>query len=401
MEENNKWSGILLRVMSYVLVAAVAVSGTLAYQNAVGGGLIHTFHSATTPQVNKLEKLQALIEERFIGEVDAEDLTDAAAAGMVSGTGDRWSYYIPASEYAANREYAENSYVGIGITIVMRQDKTGADVKQVEPDSGAKEAGILPGDILVATEGQKIADIGVDGARNIIRGEENTKVTVTVQRDGQLLDLEVTRKKIQVLVAEGRMVRDEIGLVRIVNFNDRCAQETIAQIEKLLAQGAKALIFDVRFNPGGYKHELVELLDYLLPEGEVFRSIHYTGSEQVEYSDADCLDMPFAVLINADSYSAAEFFAAALDEYDRAVVVGEPTVGKSYFQNTLEIGDGSAVALSVGKYLTPNGVALAEVGGLKPEVEVKVDDALAAKIYGQLLEDQDDPQLQAAIRVLE
>ena len=398
--EENKWLGLLLRLISYILVAAIAVSATLAYQSAMDGGVIQNLQGVPAEKTGKLEKLQSLIEERFIGGADPQALEDAAAAGMVSGTGDRWSYYIPASEYAANREFAENSYVGIGITIVLREDNTGADIKQVEPNSGAKEAGILPGDILVAVQGQKIGDIGVDGAKNIIRGEEGTTVTVTVERDGQPMDLEVTRKKIQVQVAEGRMVQEGIGLVRIVNFNERCAQETIAQIEKLLGEGAKALIFDVRFNPGGYKDELVELLDYLLPEGEVFRSIYYTGNEQVEYSDESCLDMPFAVLINGDSYSAAEFFAAALDEYDRAVVVGEATVGKSYFQNTLEIGDGSAVALSVGKYLTPKGVALAEVGGLKPEIEVKVDLDLAARIYGNLVEDREDPQLQAAIKAL-
>lgn len=398
--EESKWPRFFLRLASYILVAAIAVSGTLAYHNAVDSGVIQAFHGASAVKKGKLEILQELIQERFIGGADPQALEDAAAAGMVSGTGDRWSYYIPASEYAANREFAENSYVGIGITIVMRQDNTGADVKQVEPESGAKEAGILPGDILVAAEGQKLADVGVDGARDIIRGKEGTAVTVTLQRDGQLLELEVVRQKIQVVVAEGRMVQEGIGLVRIVNFNERCAQETIAQIEKLRQEGAQALIFDVRFNPGGYKDELVELLDYLLPAGEVFHSIYYNGSEQVEYSDEACLEMPFAVLINGESYSAAEFFAAALNEYDRAVVVGEPTVGKSYFQNTLEIGDGSAVALSVGKYLTPKGVALAEVGGLKPEVEVTVDEELAAKIYGQMIEDQDDPQLQAAIRAL-
>lgn len=400
--DESKWSRLLLRIMSYVLVAVISVSATMAYCAIIFSDSSNIAQVLPTVQNNtdKLDELRKLIEERFIGETDRVALDDAAATAMVSATGDRWSYYIPASQYAANQENMENSYVGIGITITQRKDGTGLDVNQVEPAGGAKEAGILPGDIVTAVEGQKIADLGMDGVRNLIRGEEGTSVSITILRNGQTREVSVIRRRIQVVVASGKMLEDNIGLIKIVNFNDRCAQETIAQIERLREEGAQSLIFDVRFNPGGYKDELVQLLDYLLPEGEVFRSIYYNGREQVDQSDANCLDMPFAVLINADSYSAAEFFAAALDEYDRAILVGEATVGKSYFQNTIKLSDGSAVALSVGKYVTPKGVTLAEVGGLKPEIEVKVDEKIAAQIYGELLEDGQDPQLQAAIRAL-
>ena len=143
----------------------------------------------------------------------------------------------------------------------------------------------------------------------------------------------------------------------------------------------------------------MELLDYLLPEGPLFRTEDYRGREQVDQSDAAYLDMPMAVLVNLHSYSAAEFFAAALEEYDAAVIVGQKTYGKGYFQNTFELRDGSAVTLSTGKYYTPKGKNLAGVG-LTPEVEVPVDDATAAAIAAGTLEPQEDPQLQAAIQAL-
>jgi carboxyl-terminal processing protease len=201
-------------------------------------------------------------------------------------------------------------------------------------------------------------------------------------------------------VAEGQMLEENIGLVRINNFDERSAEETLAAIAALTEQGAQALIFDVRFNPGGYKVELCKILDYLLPEGPIFRSQTYDGKESITESDEACLDLPFAVLVNGQSYSAAEFFAAALDEYDKAVVIGEPTVGKSYFQNTYRLRDGSAVALSVGKYCTPNGVSLADVGGLKPETEIVLDKETAAKIQAGLLPVAEDPHIQAAIAAL-
>ena len=162
---------------------------------------------------------------------------------------------------------------------------------------------------------------------------------------------------------------------------------------------AKALIFDVRNNPGGYAHELVKLLDYLLPEGELFRTVDYAGQESVDMSDANHLDIPMAVLVNRDSYSAAEFFAVALQEYEAALVVGEKTTGKGHFQSTFRLKDGSAVALSIGKYYTPKGISLEGVG-IMPDVPAPVEDSIYADIlYGQI-SPQEDPQIQAALAAL-
>lgn len=378
---------ILLRSVSYILVAALASFGAL-------------YFFAEEPRYSKLMELEDLIHERFIGEADSAEMEDGAAAGMVAALGDRWSYYIPADEYSAHMEQMQNAYVGIGVTITTEFVNDGVEVLQVEPNGGAKAAGILVGDIILAVEDQSIAQIGIDAAKDLIRGEENTQVKLTILRGEQKLDLQVMRQIIEVQVASGQMLEGNIGLVKINNFDERCADETLAAVEQLLDQGAEKLIFDVRFNPGGYKTELVEVLDYLLPEGALFRSLHYTGKETVDESDADCLEMPMAVLINGSSYSAAEFFAAALNEYDWAVVVGEPTVGKSYFQNTIQLKDGSAVGLSVGKYFTPNGVSLADEGGLQPEVKVEVDEETAAKIYSGELDPKEDPQILAAIEAL-
>jgi carboxyl-terminal processing protease len=211
-------------------------------------------------------------------------------------------------------------------------------------------------------------------------------------------DAELARQ-LQTTVAEGMLLEDKIGLVIIYNFDDRCAQESIAAIEDLLYQGANKLIFDVRFNGGGYAHEMVALLDYLLPEGDLFRTVNYAGKEAVDTSDEEYLDMPMAVIVNAESYSAAELFAAALREYDAAVVVGQKTSGKGYYQNTFPLDDGSAVGLSTGKYFTPLGVSLEGVG-ITPDVEIAVDeDTEMAILYGTL-EPAADPQIQAAVAAL-
>ena len=388
MEKQFQWKKLLLRSISYILVAAVASAITLALCVPRQEG------------PSKLDELEALIHERFIGEADQAAMEDGAAAGMVNALGDEWSYYLPVSQVQARMDQVSNTYIGIGVTIMNREDGLGFDVLQVEPDGSAKVAGVLPGDVITAVEGQPAAELGVLGAQEIIRGEENTDVTITILRDGQSMDITITRKRVQVKVATGQLLEGNIGLVKITNFDDRCCDETVAVIEELLEQGATSLIFDVRNNPGGYKHEMVELLDYLLPEGVLFRSLYYNGQESVDESDARCLPLPMAVLVNADSYSASEFFAAALSEYGWAVTVGEATYGKGYFQEYFELSDGSGVGLSVGKYFTPNGVSLAEAGGLVPEIPVDVDDETDARIYAGLVDAMDDPQILAAIDAL-
>ena len=148
--------------------------------------------------------------------------------------------------------------------------------------------------------------------------------------------------------------------------------------------------------------ELIDVLDYLLPEGVLFRQEDYLGNKSEEKSDKSCLEMPMAVLVNGDSYSAAEFFAAALAEYEWGTVVGQPTTGKGNFQVTFQLSDGSGIGLSIGKYYTPKDVSLADKGGLVPEDEflVEVSEELEAKIYAELVPPEEDPQIQAAVKAL-
>lgn len=373
----------LLTISSYILVAALSTALTL-----------HVM-----PQGGKLAELEELIQERFIGEADTKALEDAAAAAMVSATDDRWSYYISAEEYENYLERVNNAYVGIGVTIQLEENE-GYRILDVTAGSSAEEAGIRVNDLLFEVEGQDIRQMEITQVRDLVKGKEGTFVKLRVLRKGEALSFTVERRTVETAVATYEMLDKKVGLVTITNFDTRCADESIAAIEALLEDGAKALVFDVRNNPGGYAHELVKLLDYLLPEGDLFRTVRYDGKEQVDTSDADCLDLPMAVLVNGSSYSAAEFFAAALREYDAAVIIGEQTVGKGYFQTTYPLSDGSAVALSIGKYYTPQGVNLSEAGGLTPDVLLPMDEETAAALYYGMLPLEEDAHIQAAIERL-
>lgn len=357
------------------------------------------------PYEGKLREIQACVDRYFIGNADAKAISDGAASGMIQGLGDEWSYYIPKEEYQAYLDDIDNSYVGIGVTISTGDTDIGISVTDVTPGSPAEQAGIRPGDALVAVDGIRILDgsegaLDLEAAKNRIRGEAGTSIILTVLRDGHEQDLSITRARIQSVNISSEVLDEGLYYIRIRNFDKRCAEETISVLKQAQAAGAKGVIFDVRNNPGGLKDELIALLDYILPEGPLFRSVDYTGKEQVDHSDPSHIEIPMAVLVNYNSYSAAEFFAAALQEYDYAEIVGARTYGKGYFQSSIELSDGSAINLSIGKYTTPNGVSL--VGkGVTPDKEVALDDQKNTDLYYGRLDPAEDDQLQAAIQILD
>ena len=352
-----------------------------------------------TPVEQKTAEISDYLGEYFIDEYDEQALADAAAAAMVEATGDEWSYYLTADEYAMYLESFYNAYVGIGVTITADEEAGGMRIESVVPNGPADRSGVQVGDILLQVEGQDTLTLGVTGTRDLVRGEEGTAVNMLFSRDGEKLELTIVRESIDTEVASCELLDGEIGYIRINNFDVRCADETIACISEMRNAGAKALLFDVRFNGGGLKDEMVEVLDHLLPEGVLFRSVDYAGEEEVDYSDKRCIKLPMAVLVNLDSYSAAEFFAAALQEYGWATVVGEQTYGKGNFQTSFELSDGSMLNISIGKYYTPEGKSLTGVG-ITPDIVCELSDEDYADLYYGLLEKEDDEQLQQALDAL-
>ena len=389
---------IVLAILCAFVIAAGSFIAAVQYLNTRYAAALSA-REEDSPVQAKAAEVQEIIETYFIDDYDEDTLADGAASGMVDATGDEWSYYLSADEVAAYEESMANAYVGVGITITEDAEAGGMRVEEVVSGGPAEEAGIRMGDLLLAVEGEDVLPLGIDGTRNLVRGEEGTHVNMHFSRNGTEYDVSVERRSIETPVVTGELLDENIGYIKIDNFDERSAAETIAFVKDLIGQGAEALLFDVRFNPGGYADELVKVLDYLLPEGDLFRSVDYAGREEVDTSDASCVELPMAVLVNEDSYSAAEFFAAALQEYEWATIVGSQTYGKGNFQTAFYLSEGSMVNLSIGKYYTPGGKSLSETG-VTPDVVVDLDDEQYALLYYNALEQADDPQFQAAIDTL-
>ena len=338
----------------------------------------------------------ALVETYLLGrfafvdaQADLDGAVDQALAAFVDGLGDRWSYYLDAEGYKATNERRANNYVGVGVTVNYAREE-GLLVQSVTEGGPAEQAGIVAGDIITAVDGVSIAGEKRTQGTDLILGEAGTQVTLTLLgEDGEAV---CTRATLRNPSAHGKMLEGNIGYVKLDNFYSGAADSFVREVDALVEQGAAALIVDVRSDPGGYVTELEKILDYLLPEGPVFTHSPRWWFTSVTQSDEGCVDLPMAVLVNKDSYSAAELLAAQLRESTGAPIVGEPTSGKGYSQITFPLLNGGGVGLSTAAYCTGSGYSL--IGeGLTPDVELSLPE-------GAALGGSDDTQLQAAIGLL-
>lgn len=348
-----------------VCLLVAALTAGLTYVLTVGGiGSKRYFDDAKA-----YVEIEKIISENYIGNVDDDKLFDAAAAAMVRSIDDKWSYYMSPEEYAAYKLSSANEYAGIGIT-VKQNDSGEFEIFSVESGTPAETAGLTAGQLIVSVDGQAVENMTLSEMQELIRSKLNKDFPMVVSdKKGNEVNVTIACEIIYKDPVSSRMLEGNIGYIKIDNFEAGSSEGAISAIEKLVAEGAKAYIFDVRNNPGGLLSELVSLLDYLLPDGDLFISVDKQGNETVKTSDKVCLSGKMAVLVNANTYSAAEFFAAALQEYDWATVVGEHTTGKARSQITIELSNGGAVHISTHKYLTPKRVDLSEVGGIKPDIE--------------------------------
>ena len=383
-KKKRRWKTLLLAVVCFVLGGGVTL--TVAWQALGQDG-------------QALLQAYRLVTGKFVGEYDQRTMVESTLENMVTALGDRWSGYLDPQEAQQVKTARANTYVGIGVT-VGQEPEDGLEILRVTEGGPAQAAGLAPGEIIRGVDGQTITAENRADLVNAIQGEAGTTVTLEVEgTDGARRTVEVTRQEIHGLTAAWTMLADQVGLVSIQNFYSGTADLVKQGVEELQAQGARALVFDLRNNPGGYVTELTEILDFLLPEGTIFISRTNDGEETVYTSDAACIDLPMAVLVNAESYSAAEFFAAELREAAGAVVAGEQTSGKGYSQMLFTLADGSAISLSTARYYTGSGISLIGTG-VTPEPLVGLSQEEAQRLLAGTLSPEEDPQLQSALEAL-
>lgn len=323
------------------------------------------------------DELRAYLAAHYrVRRIVTRDVATAVAVSCYTAVlGDRYASYYLDSDYESFMNSDNGMYVGIGVTVTQSEEKY-FDVLSVAKDSPAQEAGILPGDLVIAVEGQSVVELGYYESINRIRGEEGTTVTITVRRGDTDTDFTVRRAKLIEYSVEYEMRRGNIGYIRITSFDGATFGQFKAAYDALEAAGAESFLFDVRNNPGGDLDAVLAVLEYLLPDGPIV-SLRYKSGEKNTYSSVydfvapghsryqrynelmpqgsahSVGDKPIAVLCNENTASAGELFTSAIRDYahDRKVnarIIGTTTYGKGVGQNGYGVGQNG-----LGSYGTP------------------------------------------------
>lgn len=351
----------------------------------------------------KLDELEQLINLYYLDGVDNLEVEDGIYTGLVDALGDPYSVYYDEEDLSSMEELTNGEYAGIGA--VMSQDPETMEVTVVMCYDGtpSKEAGMLPGDILISLNGEDITGQELSTIVAKIKTGETTPVTIGLIRDGEEMELEVGRRQIEIPTVDWEMLEDQIGYIQILEFDSITVSQFEQAMKELEEAGMEKLIVDVRDNPGGVLQVVCDILDQLLPEGLIVYTEDKYGHREEYYSDAaNSFEKPLVVLINGNSASASEVFSGAIKDYGLGTLVGTTTYGKGIVQRIFNLNDGTGVKLTISKYYTPNGNDIHKKG-IEPDVEVELNDYDQETLL-QITEEnwkEYDNQMQEAIRILE
>lgn len=365
--------------------------------------------TAQTNIYRKLADVDNIARSLYVGDIDEDNLTDSIIYGYMRGLGDKYSTYMNADLFKQVMSDENADLVGIGVLVIYNPDYAAIEIAGVMPDSPALESGLLPGDLIIRVGEEDVAELGYYVAIDKMRGDEGTVAAFTVMRPGEggiydeiefsITRAHVTEQTVMYHRYEGSNgTQSDIGIIKILQFDAKTPEQFKAALKDLTESGVTRLIFDVRYNPGGELESITEILDYLLPEGPIIRTVDHNGNWDTIYSNASSLDMPMAVLVNGSTASAAELFTSALKDYGKSVTVGTRTYGKGTMQSVIPLDDGSAISLSTKMYYPPFSENYEGVG-IEPDITVEMaEDVKNINIYK--LTDEQDTQLQAAIKAL-
>ncbi len=401
------WLGLLTGVLFCTLMFGLAAC---AFVHKDGGGDFHQSEIVITGNKmvdalnqlgyqDKVNSLAAMLDYYYYEDFDAEQLADGIYSGLVSSLGDIYTTYYTPEQYKEFMESSTGIYAGIGSSVT--QDAEG-NITLVKPFKGgpAYKGGLLPGDIIVEINDESVSGLDLTGAVNKIKGEPGSTVKLKIYRAGELdyLEFELVRANIEVPTVEYQMLEDGIGYIYVMEFDEVTEEQFFLAVDALEEQGMKALVVDVRDNPGGMLTTVCAMLSRILPKGELllYTEDKYGQSEKYYSDKSETVELPIAVVMNGASASASEVFAGALQDHDKAILVGTQSFGKGIVQSLVPMRDGSAIKVTVSKYFTPDGVNI-HGSGLTPDIVVELADELRGQVSIPI---EDDNQIQAAVDAL-
>lgn len=381
-------------VLTGVLVVTLAVGGVKFVQQRQYNGVL-----SDSSHVQKIEYLEKMIDQEYLGEVDNAEMAEGIYAGLVYGLGDVYSRYYTADEYAQETASTDGAYAGIGVSI-QKNKNGGVQIAECYEGGPGAEAGLQTGDVITAINDTDVTDMELSDVVSLIRENKDNTIVLTVFRENEEKSREISVDVTDVELPSvfGEMLDKKTGYIQITQFTGVTPQQYKDMFAELKDKGMECLVIDLRDNPGGLLTSVCDILREILPEGLIVYTEDKYGNREEETCDGKHqLDMPLAVLVNENSASASEIFAGAVQDHEVGTIVGTTTYGKGVVQELRQLSDGSAVKLTVSNYYTPNGNSINKVG-IKPDVEVKLASELLNK---DEITHEEDNQLQKALDVIE
>lgn len=381
-------------VLTGVLVVTLAVGGVKFVQQRQYNGVL-----SDSSHVQKIEYLEKMIDQEYLGEVDNAEMAEGIYAGLVYGLGDVYSRYYTADEYAQETASTDGAYAGIGVSI-QKNKNGGVQIAECYEGGPGAEAGLQTGDVITAINDTDVTDMELSDVVSLIRENKDNTIVLTVFRENEEKSREISVDVTDVELPSvfGEMLDKKTGYIQITQFTGVTLQQYKDMFAELKDKGMERLVIDLRDNPGGLLTSVCDILREILPEGLIVYTEDKYGNREEETCDGKHqLDMSLAVLVNENSASASEIFAGAVQDHEVGTIVGTTTYGKGVVQELRQLSDGSAVKLTVSNYYTPNGNSINKVG-IKPDVEVKLASELLNK---DEITHEEDNQLQKALDVIE
>lgn len=383
---NGMFWGALIGI---VIGAIVTTITAVIVVNSINKSKENAVLEVPEDKIEKLEYLYNLIDRVYLEDIDEDTMMEGIYEGLLDAVGDPYTEYYTKEEFDKFKEEMSGEYYGIGVMVSQDLRTNIITVTNVFEGAPSYEAGMQVGDIIYKVSGTDITSMSVSEVVSMIKGAKGSKVEIVVVRDGEEKTFSVERRPVAIPSIESKMLEDNIGYIQIVQFEDNTDEQYVEAFNKLVDQGMKALVVDVRDNPGGSLDTVVNILDTVLPKGLIVYTIDKNGNkEEHKGKDNNEINIPLVVLTNGNSASASEIFAAAIQDYEKGTIIGTTTYGKGIVQRLIPFSDGTAIKITISTYYSPKGNNI-HGEGVTPDIELEYDG-----------NQEEDNQLKKAIEVL-
>ena len=360
----NKILKTIIAVLLIAIISSISTLGLIYY--ALG------FNEQGFSNLMRFITAYRFIETKYVNDTDDVKLIDGAIDGMVKSLNDPHSNYLSPKMYKTLMEQTEGSFAGIGVVMGMDNEQKIHIVGIMENSPGQK-AGLQEGDEILAVDGVPVTQMAFDEVAAHVRGQAGTDVVLTIMRDNANQDITITRDNIKLKTVGHKMLDNNIGYIQIVSFSEDTANEFNEAYNDLKNQGMKALVLDLRNNPGGLLTTCVEIAKKLVPKGEIVSIVDKQGNKETYSSYLEAPEYPLAVLINKNSASASEILSGAIQDTKAGTIIGNTSYGKGSVQTILPMFEDDAVKLTIAKYYTPSGRSI-DGTGITPDIEINLDE---------------------------